>query len=120
MLTALSAGLPEDVRIRQEVLRQGFAIVAISSADRRGRRCWDVKLEPKASMDGQHVAKILGTVRKREGLQQAPLYALGASSGGAFVLMLPHLVPDVQASGIPSLSCAGAGSLSVHLLLLQT
>ncbi|GAB4820595.1 hypothetical protein N2152v2_007641 [Parachlorella kessleri] len=76
------------------------------------------------SLDGQHVAKILGTVRQREGLQQAPLYALGASSGGAFVLMLPHLVPDgvcAEIMGVPpELFTLGSGrpyppTLFVHM-----
>lgn len=46
----------------------------------------------KSSIDGQRVPKILAAVQKEEGLEGLPLYASGASSGGSFVLMLPHLM----------------------------
>ena len=39
------------------------------------------------------VHKVLRTLIEREGLQKLPVFALGASSGGAFVLMLAGVMP---------------------------
>jgi hypothetical protein len=39
------------------------------------------------------VSAVLAVLLPREGLQGLPLYALGASSGGAFVLALPAYLP---------------------------
>jgi hypothetical protein len=39
------------------------------------------------------VSAVLAVLLPREGLQAVPLYALGASSGGAFVLTLPAYLP---------------------------
>jgi hypothetical protein len=36
----LLSGLPEELNITREALSRGWAILAVSSADRRGRR-WD-------------------------------------------------------------------------------
>ena len=44
----------------------------------------------------QRVPTILRRVVKEEGLQGLPLYALGASSGGGFVLRLAQAMPEVQ------------------------
>ncbi len=84
-------GLPEEMRIRRAGLQHGLIVVAVTSADRRSG-CWDAKLNAGESGDGTAVAAILGEVAGREGVTGMPVYALGASSGGAFVLMLPHLV----------------------------
>ena len=60
-----------------------LAVVALSSADRRSR-CWSM------DQDGPRVASALTAWRASHGLAALPLGALGASSGGAFVLLLPR------------------------------
>ena len=41
-------GLPEEVRITKETLRAGWAVIAISSADRDGSRCWSIESDGPA------------------------------------------------------------------------
>lgn len=78
-------GLPEEVLITRAALSAGLAVVAISSSD-RARRCWSI------DEDGPRVVAALQHFRAAHRLAKLPLAALGASSGGAFVLMLPGLV----------------------------
>ncbi len=84
-------GLPEEVRISKEALQAGWAVVAMSSADRSFSRCWDF------NTDGPAVAGALAKFRQAHGLNELPLAAMGASSGGAFVLQLPQAVPGMAA-----------------------
>lgn len=81
-------GLPEERRIVLRALNRGYAVVAISSLDRH-TRCWHAAKEDR---DLQPVADILAAVQGKEGWMDKPMYALGASSGGAFVLALPLTV----------------------------
>lgn len=84
-------GLPEEVRITKHALQAGWAVVAMSSADREFTRCWNF------GTDGPAVAGALKSFREAHALAQLPLAAMGASSGGAFVLQLPQAVPGIQA-----------------------
>lgn len=93
-------GLPEEVRLVKQALAANVAVIAISSRDRRSK-CWDFEV------DGPIVRAALQEFRSAASLPEAlPLVALGASSGGAFVLQLPALVPNLtavvsQIMGIP-------------------
>lgn len=84
-------GLPEEVRITRFALHAGWAVVAMSSTDRTFSRCWSFE------EDGPVVASALKTLRAAQGLDGVPLAAMGASSGGAFVLQLPQLTLGLQA-----------------------
>lgn len=84
-------GLPEERRLLLRALHRGYAVVAVSSLD-RASGCWN---SHQVDRDLQPVATILDEVRRREGWADKPLYALGASSGGSFVLCLP-LVADLR------------------------
>lgn len=44
----------------------------------------------------QRLPSILREVMEEEGLQQLPLFAFGASSGGSQVLRLAAIMPEVQ------------------------
>ena len=79
-------GLPEEVRIVQAALAAGYAVLAITSAD-RSTGCWDF------TTDGPLVQDALRAWYVATGLRTLPLVAFGASSGGAFVLQLPSLLP---------------------------
>ena len=79
-------GLPEEVRIVKAALREGFAVIAISSQDREVSRCWSFE------SDGPIVKRALDAFRERHHLPSLPLAALGASSGGAFVLQLAGIM----------------------------
>jgi len=79
-------GLPEEVSITKSALAAGYAVVAVSSNDRYSR-CWSFEV------DGPIVRTALTAWRASTGLGALPLVALGASSGGAFVLQLPSAVP---------------------------
>lgn len=83
--------LPEEVRITNAALAQGYVVLAISSTDRHTHRCWNLEV------DGPMVKDALEAFRFVHSLPEAPLVALGASSGGAFALMLPSLVPNIKA-----------------------
>lgn len=90
-------GLPEELLITRTALSRGYAVVAISSHDRQHSRCWQgltrSRSKPEMSSDFYNVASVLGRLRSRQHWDSLPLYALGASSGGAFVLMLPQVFP---------------------------
>ena len=47
----MNAGLPEEVRITEAALAEGFAIVALSSQDRTHNRCWDTGWPPQHTAD---------------------------------------------------------------------
>lgn len=44
-------GLPEETRITDAALAEGYIPVALSSQDRIGSRCWDTGWPPEQSMD---------------------------------------------------------------------
>jgi hypothetical protein len=46
-------GLPEEVRITKETLQAGWAVVAMSSTDRAGSRCWNIESDGPA-VAGRH------------------------------------------------------------------
>ncbi|GLI63475.1 hypothetical protein VaNZ11_006449 [Volvox africanus] len=111
-------GLPEELNVTLHCLLRGYAVVAVSSAARRGSRCWQSIFgggsDPwdynagSSPVDWMRVRRVLDVVLPREGLSSLPLFALGASSGGAFVLGLPLVMPGrfsglgVQIMGAPS------------------
>lgn len=79
-------GLPEEQQLRQAALRRRLALLAISSLDRIGKRCW----AELRSDNGRNVASIIKTWVKEHGLQGLPLFTMGASSGGQMALTLPR------------------------------
>ncbi|KAG2437736.1 hypothetical protein HYH02_011113 [Chlamydomonas schloesseri] len=108
-------GLPEEMNITLHVLKRGYAAVAISSYDRQMSRCWqnmwgsrDEILNTASDFaDFTRVENALKTLLAREGLEAAPLFAFGASSGGGFVLGLPPVMPGVF-SGVAAQIMGGA------------
>ena len=85
--------LPEEMRITKAALAQGYAVLAISSSDRYQSRCWNFEV------DGPMVRDAIAAFRTKHSLSEAktPLVVFGASSGGAFALMLPALIPKIKA-----------------------
>jgi len=79
--------LPEEVRISSAITAAGWGAIALSSADRQAFRCWSPET------DGARVVGALARFREEHGLARLPLAAIGASSGGAFVLHLARLLP---------------------------
>ncbi|KAA8496894.1 hypothetical protein FVE85_0623 [Porphyridium purpureum] len=76
-------GLPAELKIVDDALKFGFVPVAISSlAGRRG--CWSLDDGAKIA---QRLTDFMNSVEPK--LKGLPLFALGASSGGAFVRELP-------------------------------
>lgn len=76
------------MRLREAALRRRLVLIAISSLDRTGKRCWGELRKD----GGANVAAILRDFVARERLQGLPLYTMGASSGGQMALTLPvHL-----------------------------
>lgn len=85
-------GLPEERRLRAAALRRRLALVAVSSLDRTGKRCW-----AEARKDGgTAVAAILRDWTAARGLGRLPLYAMGASSGGQMALALPKVAKEIK------------------------
>lgn len=76
-------GLPEEMSHTLQALRRGYAVIAISSLDRK-TGCfsfWD---------DCFDVADIVTEWSDEWGLDKLPLYGMGVSAGGAFILKLPR------------------------------
>lgn len=74
------------MRLRQAALRQRLALIAISSLDRVGKRCWGELRKD----GGKNVAAILREWIDKQDLQGVPLYTMGASSGAQMALTLPR------------------------------
>lgn len=85
-------GLPEEMRLRAAILRRRLAVIGISSLDRVDKRCWSEVKKDK----GANVAAILRNWIKREGLEDLPLFVVGASSGGQLVLTLPSIMEEIE------------------------
>eukprot|EP01004_Peranema_trichophorum_P005505 NODE_4362_length_1179_cov_53.969697_g3853_i0.p1 GENE.NODE_4362_length_1179_cov_53.969697_g3853_i0~~NODE_4362_length_1179_cov_53.969697_g3853_i0.p1 ORF type:complete len:348 (+),score=65.73 NODE_4362_length_1179_cov_53.969697_g3853_i0:58-1101(+) len=75
-------GLPEDKALRQGLINSGYAVIAISSQDREGSKCWN----PEDDIDP--VKNGLKSLIQRERMDQLPIYGIGISSGGGFVTFL--------------------------------
>lgn len=86
-------GLPEETRITGAALAEGFAVVALSSQDRTHNRCWDTGWPLENTADIPKVTWALQALTKQRGWSELPMYALGASSGGALVLLLALKMP---------------------------
>jgi hypothetical protein len=73
---------PEETRLVGKALERGYAVVAVSSVG----RCWS------APADGPRVKAALSDITsKNADLAGKPIFAFGASSGGAFVGALPFI-----------------------------
>lgn len=84
-------GLPEEVEMRRAARNRGYLVVTVSGGNGK-HSCWDSR------RDVDRVKLALQYVREQEGLQSVPLFATGASSGGA-------LVGALAAAGVPHLKC---------------
>jgi len=97
-------GLPEEVRLRQAARARGYVVAAVSGGSGR-QSCWHT------AADLPRVAAALRRVRAAEGLPEtAPVLALGASSGGAFV---GRLAGPLAGGGLPHLRCIVPQIMSV-------
>uniref|UniRef100_A0A7S4SZT8 Apyrase n=1 Tax=Alexandrium monilatum TaxID=311494 RepID=A0A7S4SZT8_9DINO len=98
-------GLPEEVRMRQVARQRGYVVVAVSGG--RGRQsCWDLE------EDGPRVEAAIKHVRQEEGLAESlPVFATGASSGGAF---MGALVEPIGDGGLPGLRCIVPMIMGLH------
>ncbi|KAG2499115.1 hypothetical protein HYH03_002699 [Edaphochlamys debaryana] len=107
-------GLPEEMNITLHSLLRGYAVVAVSSRARTRSRCWqsfwgggggeDYASGEELTTDWQRVKRVLDTLLPREGLSRLPLFALGGSSGGGFVLGLPGVMPGRIMGGPPGIA----------------
>mmetsp|Transcript_67024 Transcript_67024/g.187387 ORF Transcript_67024/g.187387 Transcript_67024/m.187387 type:complete len:326 (-) Transcript_67024:77-1054(-) len=89
-------GLPEEVRLRAAGLAHGYVVMAVSGGS-GAQSCWHGKA------DAPRVALAVEHVKRSEGLpEDAPVLAVGASSGGAF---MGHLAAPVEQGGLPHLRC---------------
>ena len=93
------AGLPEETRVAAKALTRGYVVAAVSSE----KACWNTQ------GDARRVAAALDRVRRRNPdlPRGAPVFAFGASSGGAFVAALPFfadvdgVVAQIAGVGFP-------------------
>ncbi|CAJ1445966.1 unnamed protein product [Effrenium voratum] len=74
--------LPEEVEMRNYALSRGYVVMAVSGGS-GVQSCW------YGERDVDKVVEAVAHVRQAENLATAPLLAMGASSGGAFVGLLP-------------------------------
>ncbi|OLP91706.1 hypothetical protein AK812_SmicGene26563 [Symbiodinium microadriaticum] len=89
-------GLPEEGILRRYALKRGYVVMAVSGGS-GVRSCW------YGQRDVTKVGAAVRHIRKVEKLSEnLPLLALGASSGGAFVGLLPGVDASV---GLGKLQC---------------
>lgn len=86
--------LPEEKTFILNALEQNFHLIAISSAERIGPRCWNINFlhtdeDLKWHPDLSQVLKVTELLIEREKWHNLPVVAVGASSGGYFASMLP-------------------------------
>eukprot|EP01103_Thecamoeba_quadrilineata_P003022 TRINITY_DN12857_c0_g1_i1.p1 TRINITY_DN12857_c0_g1~~TRINITY_DN12857_c0_g1_i1.p1 ORF type:complete len:360 (+),score=30.25 TRINITY_DN12857_c0_g1_i1:63-1082(+) len=79
--------LPEHVAVTESLIKNSFAVVAFSSYDRVGSKCWDVDYDP--TLIDTALTQFIGKYESKFPISK--IYGLGASSGGNFVSMLPNL-----------------------------
>eukprot|EP01025_Chloroclados_australasicus_P017447 TRINITY_DN1890_c1_g1_i4.p1 TRINITY_DN1890_c1_g1~~TRINITY_DN1890_c1_g1_i4.p1 ORF type:complete len:349 (-),score=34.21 TRINITY_DN1890_c1_g1_i4:191-1237(-) len=85
-------GLPEFSKMRQVALQLNYVVLAISSSDSE-TKCWDVRsLTDANSKDADNVVYALNQLIELNNWAQLPLYAIGSSSGGLFVLYLSQKI----------------------------
>lgn len=78
-------GLPEEVHIVRAARGRGLVAVAVSAADTY-HHCWR---EGDAERVRTVLDKVQAWARSLTGGRDLPVFALGASSGGSFVLLMP-------------------------------
>lgn len=97
-------GLPEEVSLRRYALSRGYVVMSVSGGS-GVQSCWH------GNSDVPKVAKAVAHVRQEESLDpEMPLFALGASSGGGFVGLLPGAE---SSSGLGKLACIVPEIMSV-------
>ena len=109
-------GLPIEVNIVQESLRRNYAVLAVSSLNRR-HKCWTIE-------DVSSVSSIINKVYqdKLRSNYNIPLFLLGASSGGSFVGVLSNtkqLRPRISAMCVQISSVREPTTVPVMFLLMQ-
>jgi len=96
-------GLPEEVSLRRYALSRGYVVMSVSGGS-GVQSCW------YGNSDVPKVAKAVAHVRQEEKLgPEMPLFALGASSGGDFV----GLLPGADSSSLGKLACIVPEVMSV-------
>jgi len=102
--------LPEEMHIVRAALERGYAVLALSSQNRRSK-CWDAAREPdlvaKASLE------FIRTYLHVPAPETFPVTALGVSSGGALAAKLP-----LSASSLSS-SSEASGRMSLVAICTQ-
>ncbi|KAI7840034.1 hypothetical protein COHA_006240 [Chlorella ohadii] len=76
-------GLPEEMSHVLQALRRNYAVIAISSLDRKTGcfNYWEDFMDVKQIVEGW---------RKEWGMEDLPLYGVGISAGSAFLLKMPR------------------------------
>lgn len=112
-------GLPEEKRIVAFAVARRYVVVALSSQDRKSSRCWDVVAPPKITTDMQKTKHTVMTMVKREGWEKLPIFALGASSGGALAALIPFHIKlqgsCVQIMAVPPEVYKGVAKATAHI-----
>ncbi|KAL4858871.1 Gamma-glutamyl hydrolase A [Chlorella vulgaris] len=75
-------GLPEEVAHMQQALARGYAVIVMSSKNAHGDMCMDWPTNHRDAVS------IIDKFRRAHGLEGLPLYGLGVSVGGGFVIKL--------------------------------
>lgn len=89
-------GLPEEVRLRQVARARGYVVMGVSGG-RGSKSCWD------PMNDADKVSRAVRFVKGEESLDwDAPVIAVGVSSGGSFI---SYLAWPVGQYGMSHLKC---------------
>eukprot|EP00040_Diaphanoeca_grandis_P018453 m.97086 g.97086 ORF g.97086 m.97086 type:complete len:337 (-) comp26946_c0_seq7:87-1097(-) len=86
-------GLPEERLMSNVAVGHRMVVVAPSSANRVSK-CWDVYT------DGPRLKSMLDRLLERELLQHLPVFAFGASSGGAMAYFMPEYYQEMKAIAV--------------------
>lgn len=101
-------GLPEEVKFVSAAASHGLEVLAVSSPN-AGSRCWGasraVRPDPQLMWNNKDVYAVL-FVLQREGVlgTHVPIVAMGASSGGAVLAVLPQVLGGQLYAAIAQIS----------------